>query len=323
MKKIKNDNPNNNSHETYSTSEKVKQKWGEFFTKRQQKQENMHMVLWMDSPIVREYVNETYIDFKDSFFSFFKSKYVPECSFKKGLELGCGNGLPTLSFSTVVQYIDAYDISDEAINLAKKNALEKGIKNINFNVMDLNQIGLPHNEYDVVFFNHALHHFDALERIFSEVAKSLKPGGIVFIDDYIGPNRLQWKQREYAIMTEIDNILPDKYRMDSLHENQVRSEVEIITLEAFEPDWPGGDPSEAVRSEEIIPVLKKFFEIIEEKPQGGTILHGLLQGIIHNFNPEDETDTAILRLICLIEKLMLKEAGLESYFKGIVACKRN
>jgi hypothetical protein len=123
-------------------------------------------------------------------------------------------------------------------------------------------------------------------------------------------------------MTAIDNILPDKYRRDSIHENRVRSEVEIIPLAAFEPDWPGGDPSEAIRSEDIIHELRKIFEIIEERPLGGTILHGLLQGIVHNFDPEDECDTAILRLICLIEKLMIREAGLESYFKSIVARKR-
>ena len=127
----------------------------------------------------------------------------------------------------------------------------------------MNRIELPTNEYEAVFFCQSLHHIDALERIFSEVNKSLKPGGYVFINDYVGPNRAQWKHREYAIMTAIDNILPDKYRRDSIHENRVRSEVEIIPLEAFEPDWPGGDPSEAIRSEDIIPELRKVFEIIE------------------------------------------------------------
>lgn len=321
MNNLKSNSKSKKMPEDASSSEKVKQKWGEFFTKKQQKKCNMHILMWRDSPIVREYVNNAYLNSKEGFFSFFKAKYIPEGLFNRGLELGCGSGFPTMAFSSVVRSMDAFDISEVAINLAKDNAFKMGIRNINFQVADSNQIVLLPNEYDIVFFNHTLHHFDALERIFSEVNKSLKPGGLIFIDDYVGPNRLQWKTTEYSIMTAIDNILPDRYKKDSIHGNKIRSEVEIIPLKAFEPDWPCGDPSEAARSESIIPELCKVFDIIEERPMGGTVLHGLLQGVIHNFNPRNENDTAILRLICLIEKLMIKEAGLESYFKGIVARK--
>ncbi|MGC9025514.1 MAG: class I SAM-dependent methyltransferase, partial [Chloroflexia bacterium] len=43
------------------------------------------------------------------------------------------------------------------------------------------------------------------------------------------------------------------------------------------------DPSEAIRSDEILPALRRHLEIIEFKPLGGNILHFLLDGIAHNF----------------------------------------
>ena len=109
------------------TSERVNQYWGNFFNKRQQKEDNKDKVLWLDSPIIKEYASNEYMNSKDDF-SYWKEKYFPENGFKRGLELGCGSGLPSLVYSTVVQSLDAYDVSEEAVNLAKKMPLREGLQ---------------------------------------------------------------------------------------------------------------------------------------------------------------------------------------------------
>jgi SAM-dependent methyltransferase len=47
------------------------------------------------------------------------------------------------------------------------------------------------------------------------------------------------------------------------------------------------DPSEAVRSAEIVPVLQRYFEIVEYKPLGGALLQFLLADIAGNFERDE------------------------------------
>ena len=50
------------------------------------------------------------------------------------------------------------------------------------------------------------------------------------------------------------------------------------------------DPSEAIRSEEIVPTLLRYFDILEFRPYGGAIQHMLLSGITGNFDENNEAD---------------------------------
>ena len=45
------------------------------------------------------------------------------------------------------------------------------------------------------------------------------------------------------------------------------------------------DPSEAVRSAEIVPLLSQYFDILEVRELGGALPHLGLADIAQNFNP--------------------------------------
>jgi hypothetical protein len=81
-----------------------------------------------------------------------------------------------------------------------------------------------------------------------------------------------------------------------------------------------GDPSEAVRSDEIVEVLKQDFEIIEKKDWGGNILQFLLADIAGNFVDEkNEHAKSYLRMLINIEETLLQSGEFESDFAYIVA----
>lgn len=83
------------------------------------------------------------------------------------------------------------------------------------------------------------------------------------------------------------------------------------------------DPSEAVRSAEIVPLLRQHFDIVEYKPLGGTILQFLLADIARNFQ-RDEAGARLLEMLFAIEDALLDAGHLESDFAYIVAApKRN
>lgn len=83
------------------------------------------------------------------------------------------------------------------------------------------------------------------------------------------------------------------------------------------------DPSEAVRSAEIAPVLRQHFDIVEYKPLGGNILQFLLADIAGNFDG-DAAGARLLEMLFAIEDALMDAGHLDSDFAYIVAApKRN
>jgi ubiquinone/menaquinone biosynthesis C-methylase UbiE len=76
------------------------------------------------------------------------------------------------------------------------------------------------------------------------------------------------------------------------------------------------DPSEAVRSAEIIPILKTYFDIVEFRPLGGSILQFLLANIAMNF--QDETGEKFLEIFIDLEDTLMECGDLESDFAFII-----
>lgn len=79
------------------------------------------------------------------------------------------------------------------------------------------------------------------------------------------------------------------------------------------------DPSEAIRSAEIVEVLKQDFEIIEKKDWGGNLLQFLLAGIAGNFSEEDLSSQLLLKMLINIEDTLLRCGEFRSDFTFIVA----
>lgn len=82
------------------------------------------------------------------------------------------------------------------------------------------------------------------------------------------------------------------------------------------------DPSEAVRSAEIVPVLRQYFDIIEFKPLGGTILQFLLADIAGNFQG-DEAGARLLEMLFAIEDALMEIGHLDSDFAYTVAAPKH
>lgn len=81
------------------------------------------------------------------------------------------------------------------------------------------------------------------------------------------------------------------------------------------------DPSEAIRSAEIIPLLQGQFEIVELTPLGGSVFQLLLDDIAGNFDPAIEEDRRLLEMIFDIEEALMACGDLQSDFSLIVARK--
>ena len=276
-------------------------------------------------PLVSQYLKENYLNYLGGDGAFGILKQHINAPVERALELACGRGDLALGLvkAGFAKHIDAFDVSDIAVKEAREKAAAKGLQNVNFEVVDVNSVDLPPDTYDLVYFNQSLHHIEALEHVFEQITHTLKPGGYFFVNDYVGPSRMQWTDQQLELMNEILAILPAHYRLLldrnlgylGTHKETVhRTPVEIYLKV---------DPSEGVRSAEILPLAKEYFDVLDVRSLGGTIHYELLRGIIHNFDVNDEKDMALLEMILLLERKLLENNVIDADFKCFVAKRRH
>ena len=251
--------------------------------------------------------------------------YMTEQGYKLPVErcltLGCGVGQleRELAHHNFTLHHDAYDVSDKALEEAIIAASKEKLNHIHYEVRNINEIMLPADNYDVIFGFGSVHHFLKLEHIFNEVNKSLKKNGIFFLSEYIGPSFFQWSERQLEVINCLLKILPKRFKADVSNPSVYKEFYLRPTINEVR----SVDPSEACRSEEIVPLLNKYFDVVEIKETGGAILHSLLTNIAGNFKTDSEIDMKLLNAIFSIEDVLMAEGDIISDFAVIIAKKKN
>jgi ubiquinone/menaquinone biosynthesis C-methylase UbiE len=187
--------------------------------------------------------------------------------------------------------VTCLDFSHHLLNKASENAEQKGIKNIYFANKNIYKYDLPENHYDIVLFHASLHHFKDIEKFLShKVIPTLKTDGKLIINEYVGPNRLQFPREQIKEINKSLLLIDRRYR-------------KIYKTNLFKDRFYGSglvrmiitDPSECIDSENIIPAIHKHFDKVFEKHYGGNILMSALKEISHHFVDENEEKNETLR----------------------------
>jgi len=233
--------------------------------------------------------------------------------------LGCGTGGLERQLAELGAFrrCDAFDITPAAIEEARRRAAEAGIDSIEYRVADIEELELAAGAYDAVWFSGSLHHVSRLERVLGRVAEALRPDGYLFLFEYVGPSRFAFTERQVEVLRAAFELIPERFRRAYIpgypHE----------TLRAPQIPDPRrvaeADPSEAVRSGEILEVLRQRFEIVEQIDLGGTILQFLLAGIAGNFRDDERDAMRVLDLLFAIEDTLIAVGDLASDFAVVIA----
>lgn len=280
---------------------------------------------WTAHPLVQQYINKRISGFPEkNVLRYLKERYFVEAK-QHGFSLACNKGFKEVQIlqNGLVDRVTGVDISEGAIHQACALAEKTGLSDkLSFYVDDFNVLEMAAEEYDAVFSLSAVHHCKELEHLFGQISHGLKDDGLFVVNEYIGPTQFQLTDEQYRIVDTLLPLLPSKLRINviakSRGEHLVVDSCQRYPLDFFEKV----DPSEAVRSEEILPVMERFFDIVEVKPWGGGLLHFLLNKIVGNFELGDESSTAILKLLFAME-VELETAGvLKSDFALVVAKKK-
>jgi SAM-dependent methyltransferase len=294
-----------------SDAAKVSEFWG-----RDRRSERKHN--WLEHPTALECLNQRRAGDPHTDLAAYWRRDFLKSPAPLALSIGCGFGLweRIALQQNLASKIDAYDVSENAITEARKLAVEAGLGGrVNYAVTDLNTIDLPADHYDAIFGISSLHHVQNLERLFEQCRRALKPDGLFFIDEYVGPKRFQSNPRVVQIINDVIHLLPEKYRRSVYLNGEPRNTYANTPLAWFDET----DPSEAIRSDEILPCLKQHFDVVDEKPYGGALLHMLLSGTAGNFDPTSDEDAALIRLLAFFEEELEKAGAIGTDFATVVA----
>ena len=292
---------------------RVSEGWGAWAALRND--EVMSRVAWAEFPPCSRYINRR-ISSDEAIGWLQYASGLLEKPAALGLSICCGSGYVERQALDLgmARAMEGTDISEEALQIAREAAAGRAIT---YRLLDINEDELEPDRYDFVISAAGLHHVTNLEHCLHELHHSLKEGGVLLMNEFVGPDRFQWTDEQLEEINRLYEPLPERYRrnlMTGLTQARIERRPLAYMIEA--------DPSEAVRSSEIVELVSRFFEPLEAREFGGTVLHPLLEGIAGNFDMEDAEDRAVVRSLIEAEERLIDSGALPADFLIMTARKR-
>lgn len=261
---------------------------------------------WMSEERCRRAANKMVTGSGDEWPMEWFGRVYAESPFTIGLSLGCGDGAleRDVRKKNICREIVGVDLSEGALRIAAEEAAKDGLDGITYQRGDFNRLDLPQDTYDVVFFHQAMHHVADLEHCVRQIRKTLKPGGLFYLDEFVGPSRTEWDDSLVADANAHFQSIPRKIRRCGSVPFPIEED----------------DPSEAIRSSEIVPLVSEHFDVIEHRDYGGNLL-ALIHPIL-KWDVLDDTARGQLLDELIERESILLDAGALSYYTVIVARNR-
>lgn len=258
---------------TESVRELLRRPWrtvaGRFW--RPERGERNPETFWMAHPEVRRRINRRITGDPDLWpIDWLRANVVTE-PLGRVVVPGCGTGELERDLVTkgLCRRVLAFDLSPRQVAEARERARHAGVADaIDYRTAAMEELHLPEATFDGCFFHHALHHAEDPEGLLRKLRRALRPGALLYLDEYVGPSRRQWNRRSYAAAVDAYRRLPAPVR----RHRRLRIPGLLAKL---------SDPSESIASDRIVPAVEELFEVRHRRDYGGFLLHPLWQQIHH------------------------------------------
>jgi hypothetical protein len=166
-------------------------------------------------------------------------------------------------------------------------------------VVDLNGNTLEADAYDVVVAHMALHNIEQLEDAFSQIERAMKDDSFLIVNEYTGPGHFQYSEDVGTMINALALAMsiPPRERLVA-------------------------SSTDAVRSDELLPMLYERFDVVDVRRMGGTLLQHLLHDVAQNYRFENPRERSIIDLLCAFEGALVDGGAIPSTFNLLAARKR-
>ena len=255
----------------------------------------------MEHPLIREYIATSLSGTTRGIWplDWLQSK-LPGRRFRRALSIGCGAGAleRDLIRRDLVDKVDAFDGSTNSLRVARNEAAAAGMtERIRYYAANFNEPVLPADKYDLVLIHQALHHVAKLEKLYRAIMRTLTRDGLLYLDEYIGPSRTDWTQEAMRSVRAVYDALPVHVR----REPQLNEPIMM------------DDPSEAIRSSEIMGQLRIGFDVRARRGYGGNFL-SVMYTSLHAERLNEQGMTALID-----EEKRHLASGTPSFYSVILA----
>jgi SAM-dependent methyltransferase len=184
----------------------------------------------------------------------------------------------------------------ERVDYANSKVPEPLRGQVRFEQGDLSQWQAP-EPLGAILARSVLHRQADLDATLERIESLLAPGGLVFVDEYVGPARSQWSDVQLEAINRLLARLPEELRVELTNTDGRRKQsVERPDRER----WAAANPHEMVSSDRIVTGLDERFERVEVSLYGGAIFHQLFSRIMGNFAPRPELVEVLMEVDALL-----------------------
>jgi SAM-dependent methyltransferase len=266
-----------------------------------------HKRRWWQSPGCRRYINDLIegVPLADLHGGFHRliSKRAGGKIVRRAVSVGCGSGEKEIKLLTMglVGSFDLYEITPLRIEMGLQRARETGVEDrVTFHQADAFR-ECKAVDYDLVYWNNALHHMLDADAAIAWSLERLVPGGMFAMDDFVGPSRFQWTDRNLEYASRFRKSLPEEYL------RHPDGPPRVIPTEIARPSIEGMirmDPTEAADSSAILPAIRRRLPQAEIIPTGGCIYSLAFNDVLANFTEIE--DRAIMNAGLLVDRALIE-----------------
>ncbi|MDO8364847.1 MAG: class I SAM-dependent methyltransferase [Actinomycetota bacterium] len=190
--------------------------------------------------------------------------------------------------------VEGYDLSQASLDRYTPDGVEWVPHKV-----DCNQMELPEAAYDLVVASHGAHHVQNLEGFFAQARRSLKPNGLLYMYEWIGPTYLQIPRRNRLFAKLLLIALFPKRTTRRTHVGRVKG------LRFIQDPPESFDPSEACNSLQLYPEFERNFTPLAAHFHGA-ITYPMFEGLAQNLAQAQPRTRKRLEFVVKAEKWLTK-----------------
>ena len=251
---------------------------------------------WLANDQIREAVNTIITGSPNRWpLEWFCDRFAATLPLGHAAVIGCGTGNleRDLLAKQIVECVTAVDIAGATVEYARTAAAEAGVaERIEYVVGDgVALLQQRPGTFDGIFFHGALHHFASVRHMLRTTREALRPNGLLYLDEYVGPSMHQWTWRRLVIPNAVYWFtVPVGFRRPKLVRAPRNSE----------------DPTEMLDSASIVTEVYRQFRVLDERGYGGNILGLLYPNLRHDImRSRPSSAAATVRRLLRIEQWLL------------------